>query len=341
MSPSDPTHPDRSEPPPSGAFRLSVVTPFWQDRPPEENREVALRADRLGFGELWVGEMATFDAFAFAAAVGGACERVSLTLGPLAVAVRTPMTLAMGTASVAALTGRPTRLALGASSAVVVEEWHGCRWGRTATHLAETAKAVRGLLDGHKVDFDGELARTHGYRLRLPAPGAHVTIAAFGPGAVRAAGRHADRMVLNMVTPEALARLREQLAKAASLAGCPTPALAVWLVCAVEPGDATLRQILRAKVAYLAAPGYGEMFAEAGFADLVRFARTRPHPKEILAAMPAELAVAVGLIGDIESIRARLADYRAAGADEICLVPATADDPGGARTLEAMAALRD
>jgi hypothetical protein len=28
--------------------------------------------------------------------------------------------------------------------------------------------------------------------------------------------------------------------------------------------------------------------------------------------------------------------YRAAGADEICLVPATAGDPGGLRSLQAM-----
>ena len=43
-------------------MQLSVVTPLWQDRPAAENLEVAKCADRLGFTELWIGEMATFDA---------------------------------------------------------------------------------------------------------------------------------------------------------------------------------------------------------------------------------------------------------------------------------------
>ena len=33
------------------------------------------------------------------------------------------------------------------------------------------------------------------------------------------------------------------------------------------------------------------MFAEAGFGDVVRFARTRPHPAELLAATPEIVGV--------------------------------------------------
>ena len=52
-------------------MKFSVVTPLWQDRPASENLDVAVNADRLGYPELWIGEMATYDAFAFATAVGG------------------------------------------------------------------------------------------------------------------------------------------------------------------------------------------------------------------------------------------------------------------------------
>ena len=81
-------------------MQLSVVTPLWQDRPAAENLEVAMNADRLGFKELWIGEMATYDAFAFATAAGLATDNIGFSIGPLAVSVRTPMTMAMGTASV-------------------------------------------------------------------------------------------------------------------------------------------------------------------------------------------------------------------------------------------------
>ena len=315
---------------------LSVVTPLWQDRPPAENMEVARTADTLGYPELWVGEMATYDAFAFATAAGLATRQIRLAIGPLAVSVRTPMTMAMGIASVADLTGRPTSLALGASSTVVVEEWHGRARARTARHLDETARIVRGLLDGEKVNYSGDLASCEGYRLRLDPVQSPLTIAAFGPRAVRVAARRADRMLLNMVTPQSLERLRQQVDQEAATAGRKPPRLAVWLTCAVDPGREAIDQLLRAIVGYLAAPGYGEMISEAGFEELVAFARTRPHPRDLLAAMPDTLISAIGLVGDEAAIDARLEAYRAAGADEICLVPATAGDPAGQKTLSAM-----
>ncbi len=89
-------------------------------------------------------------------------------------------------------------------------------------------------------------------------------------------------------------------------------------------------------VGYLAAPGYGEMFTAAGFEDSVAFARSRPHPKALLESLPGEIVSACGLVGTREEIQSRLQAYIEAGADEICLVPATAGDPAGARTLEIM-----
>jgi hypothetical protein len=44
---------------------LQVVAPFWLDRPDDEVIEIAAEAQRNGFGVMWLGEMATFDAFAF------------------------------------------------------------------------------------------------------------------------------------------------------------------------------------------------------------------------------------------------------------------------------------
>ncbi len=317
-------------------MKISVVTPLWQDRPAMENLEVAINADRLGYPELWIGEMATFDAFALATSIGQATRQIELSIGPLAVSVRTPMTLAMGVASVAELCGRQTNLALGASSTVVVDEWHGQERSRTATHLAETAQIVRALLGGDKVDFEGELARCKGYRLRLnPHPGP-LTLAAFGPAAVRAAGRHADRLLLNIVTPNSVAQLGEQVKIAATDVGRPAPSVAVWLTCAINPDKQTINQLLRTVVSYVAAPGYAQMISDAGFDDLVTFARTRPHPKELLAAMPEALLSAIGLVGSENQVGDRIEDYRAAGVDEICLVPVTAEDPGATRILETM-----
>jgi probable F420-dependent oxidoreductase len=321
---------------PAGSL-LSVVLGLWQDRPPQENVRVGELADELGYAELWIGEMATYDVFALATAIGIHTDRIPITIGPLAVGVRTPMTVAMGAASVADLIGRPVGVALGTSSDVVVEEWHGRSRARSARMLAEHAEATRALLAGEKADVAGSLIRTSGYRLRLPAVGTPLTIAAFGPAAVRVAGRSADRLVLNMLTPAAAGRLCADVATAAAEAGRPRPTVAIWLAAAVDPSEETLAQMNRGKVAYLAAPGYGEMFAEAGFGELVEFARTRPHPRDLLAAVPAGMIGTVGLVGSVEEISSRVGEYHAAGVDEVCIVPATAGDDDGRRTLDALA----
>ncbi|WP_290062487.1 LLM class F420-dependent oxidoreductase [Amycolatopsis solani] len=317
-------------------MRLSVSLGLWQDRPPEEALETARAAEAAGYPELWIGEMATWDAFALGTAIGAATSSLSLTFGPLAVTVRDPATIAMGVASVAALTGRPTGVALGTSSDVVVRGWHGRSRARAATALEESAIAVRQLVSGEKSTVDGSVVGSRGYRLRLAAPKSPLTIAAFGPRALDVAARHADRMVVNLVSPAAAGALVRGLREAASRAGVAPPPVAAWVVGAVDPDAASLEQLRRGVVGYLAAPGYGEMFRAAGFGDLVDFARTRPHPRELLAAVPVEAIAVVGLLGSPGEIAAKAAEYAAAGIDELAIVPATSDDdPGGAKTLAA------
>ena len=318
--------------------RLSVSLGLWQDRPAGEVVRTAEVADALGYGEIWIGEMATFDAFALGAVVAERTARAALTVGPLAVAVRDPVMIAMGAGSLAELTGRTVNVALGSSSPVVVEQWHGRRQERTALALAESATAVRALLAGDKADVRGEVISTRGFRLRTRAPGTPLTIAAFGRGAVKAAARHADRMVINLVTPKSAARLVQMLHDECRVAGRPVPPVAVWLAAVVGPAEDSVEQLRRGLVAYMPAPGYGEMIAEAGFGDVVRFARTRPHPGELLAAIPAELTGHVSLVGDQRAVRARLAEYASAGVDEVALVPGSSDaDPAGVATLTALA----
>jgi alkanesulfonate monooxygenase SsuD/methylene tetrahydromethanopterin reductase-like flavin-dependent oxidoreductase (luciferase family) len=354
---------------------LSVSLGLWQDRPAVEVVRTAQVADALGYAEIWIGEMATFDAFALGAIVAERTTRAALTIGPLAVAVRDPVMIAMG-------------VALGSSSPVLVQQWHGRRQERTALALAESATAVRTLLDGGKADVAGEVIRTRGFRLRTKAPSSPLTIAAFGRGAVKVAARHADRMVINLVTPKSAARLVEMLHEECRAAGRPVPPVAAWVAAVVGPavlgpplagpplagspvagspvagspvagspvagspvagspvagspglGQAGpgVEQLRRGLVAYMSAPGYGEMFAEAGFADVVRFARTGPHPGELLAAIPPEIVGHVSLVGDEADARARMAEYADAGVDEIALVPGSSDaDPAGVGTLTALA----
>ena len=298
-------------------MRLSVVLGEWLDRPIEADLAVAVEADRLGYGELWIGEMAKLDAPAMAAMVVARTAQIEPVLGPLAVTVRSPAQIALAAATVAA-TGRRTHVALGTSSDVVAR-WHGRDRRGAAVRLAAATSHVRALLDGERID---------GFRVRQPPVGATVTVAAFGARAVATAAS-ADRMVLNMVRVDAATRLAAQ-----------HPNTAAWLAASVDPTPAERRWLALGYVGYLAAPGYGEMFADAGFGDLVTFARTRPHPRDLAARVPDALLDAVALVGSESDVRARIDAYAAAGLTEIGLVVPPLDSPSGPRTLAALAPAR-
>lgn len=304
------------------------------DRPVDEPLRVAALADRLGYGEVWLGEGPTWDAFVLATAVGRATGRVALTAGPVAVSVRDAYSLARGAASTAAVTGRPVGVALGTSSKRVVEGVHDRPRVRPAAQMEETAAALRVLLHGKP----GEpVVPGSGFRRRQQPPGGPLTVAAFGDRAIATAAAHADRMLLDVVSPEQVRVLRAKMLDAAERAGRTPPRLAAWVPAAVDPDPASLTQILRSVVGYLTVPGYREMFAAAGFGEAVDLARTGADADTLLRALPVEAAATVGLIGTPGAVRARMDAYAAAGLDEIALVPATAGDPDGERTLTALA----
>jgi alkanesulfonate monooxygenase SsuD/methylene tetrahydromethanopterin reductase-like flavin-dependent oxidoreductase (luciferase family) len=138
--------------------------------------------------------------------------------------------------------------------------------------------------------------------------------------------------VLNLVTPELVSRMSDRLRTATTA----PPRLAAWVVAAVDPTAETHAQMARGLVPYLGADGYSEMFAAAGFGELVDAARDGVHPAQLLERIPAELPASVGLVGTQQEARRRAAQYVAAGLDDLVLVPATAGDDGGERSLRAL-----
>ncbi|MFI7404646.1 LLM class F420-dependent oxidoreductase [Streptomyces sp. NPDC049541] len=315
---------------------FSVVAVGREDESPvDEPLRVAALADRLGYREVWAGEGPTWDSFVLAAAIGRVTERTALTAGPVPVSVRDPYTLARGAASVAAVTGRAVGVALGTSSRRVVEGVHGRPRTRPAAVLEETAAALRGLLHAPP----GEpVVPGSTFRRRLAPPGGPLTVAAFGDRAVATAAAHADRMLLDIVTPEQVRELRAKLLAAAEKAGRTPPTLAAWLPAAVDPEPESLAQVLRSVAGYLTVPGYSDVFTAAGFGEAVQLAATGAGPDVLVRALPPAAAGTVGLVGDADAVRARVDAYAEAGLDEIALVPATAGDPAGERTLRVLRA---
>jgi alkanesulfonate monooxygenase SsuD/methylene tetrahydromethanopterin reductase-like flavin-dependent oxidoreductase (luciferase family) len=201
----------------------------------------------------------------------------------------------------------------------------------------ETVALLRTLLAGGRSDFRGRHVASSGFRVRTGGSGSSIGIAGFGPRMVDLAGEIADRLILAHVTPEATARAREAVDRSAHTHGRERVELAVWMSVGPE-GPATFEQVARALAVYVGQRGYGEMFADAGFGEQVRHARSGVGIKEIAASLPSELVHAVAGLGGAGAALERARAHGAAGADVVCLVPATADDPGAAQLLAAVAA---
>ena len=314
---------------------LEVALPFWLDRPDHEAMDVALAASDAGFDAVWIGEMATYDAFALATAIGLRAPEMTLKIGPLAVGVRSPVALALGVSSVASLTGSRVDIALGASSPAIVTGWHDRPWAHHVPVMRETIECLRSILTGARVEYAGRHVSSHGFRLRGAQPDTRIALGAFGPGMIRVAAQHADEVVLNLASPARVAEVRAAINTGAAAAGRAAPRLTVWVPAALDPGAAAHAQLAAQLAVYLGPPGYGEMFSALGFDDLVRRARAGATRRELAAAVPVELLDRVGALGSADRVAERLRAYREAGADCVAVVPSTAEDPGGRATLRA------
>jgi probable F420-dependent oxidoreductase len=309
-----------------------AVIPQWPGSSPSEALEVADLAAGAGYRGLWFGETAGFDAGVLAGRVSGAHPDMQLFLGPLPVPLRTGPQLAMLAGSLASL-GARAEIILGSSSPAITAGWHGRRRGSVRL-MRDTMEAARAAASGQRTDIaDGE-APTTGYRAGFPAPDTPIGLAALGPLALRLGGAQADRVVLNFVTPASAPALIDTIDRAAAEAGRARPALSVWMHTGVDVTEEGVRSARRFMSGYLRAPGYTEEFERQGFGDVVAAAKDAPT-RGLESLCNDDLLAAGFALGSAEQARGRAAEFEALGL-EVAVVPVTAGDPAGARTLEAL-----
>ncbi|MFE0356681.1 LLM class flavin-dependent oxidoreductase [Streptomyces nigra] len=261
---------------------------------PERLRSVARAADEAGLEELWLWE----DCFreggvSTAAAALAWTERVRVGVGLLPVPLRNVALTAMEAASLHRMfPGRPL-LALGHG----VQDWMGqvgARAESPVTLLREHLDALRALLRGERLTFEGRYVRLDDVALDWPPDGPVPVIAGVtGPRSLRLSGASADGTLLTASTPpDGVRRARQLVDEGRSAAGRtdaePHP-IVVYLLAATGPdGPERVR-------AELAAEG--------------------------VASVPG-----LGIAGDAKAVAEAVRRYAEAGADTVVLQP-TGDEP--------------
>ncbi len=306
--------------------RIGIALGTVHDRPFSEVAAFARTAEECGYEAIFVPEAWGRDAFVTLGALGRVTERIGLGTGIVNVYSRTPALLAMAAVTLDELSGGRAILGLGTSGQRVVEGWHGVPMARPLLRLRETTEAVRAIVGGSRRGYSGKtISVAPGFAVTLARPRERIPIfhASLTPRAITQCAEVADGWLPYFTSPETLradvALIEESLRAAGRERASFTVAPFVPML--VTNDEAAARTVLRRHLAFYMG-GMGRFYREAvtrhGFADTAEAVRRLWESRErdaAAAAITDELIDAFAIVGDERRCRARLGEYRAAGAD--------------------------
>jgi 5,10-methylenetetrahydromethanopterin reductase len=297
---------------------MRLGTALAARQPLEEVRGQATLAESLGYGSIWIPEIAGRDALVTCALLAESTERIGLATGIVPLKSRGATLTAMGAATVAEVAPGRFRLGVGVGHVETVGPW----FGRGAPPGVEEAegdlRTIAALLRGERLE-GGDHGRLRGVHHPAPPP---LVLAALSPRMVEVSGRLADGLVVNWVTAARAGELARMARAARADAGLPAEGFEVSCyvpVCVTEDAAAARLALARQVAAYGKLRAYARSMSACGFEDEVAELATIGRGEE--ERVPAALLDALAAIGPADEVRARLAEFAAAGVEEIVIAP--------------------
>ncbi|MBO0688178.1 MAG: LLM class flavin-dependent oxidoreductase [Candidatus Dormibacteraeota bacterium] len=313
--------------------------------------DLAVEAERLGFGGVWVAEGPGRDAFSLLTEIALRTRRLALGTGIVNIYGRSPTVLAQAAASLAeCAAGRAVHLGLGTASRILIEGAYGVPFERPLTRMRETLAIVRQALSGEPVRAQGAVFDVE--RLQLGIPGrerVRLFVAGLSRRMLRITGEEADGWLpiwpSRWAFQDVLAR---EVAGAAAGAGRPLPEVAAYVYTYVgEDTEQALTSLRRALAWYMvnAGPAYEHLFRRYGYGEVVDrvTAAWRAGDREgARASIPADVIRDLCLVGRTESIPAQLEGLRTLGIDHpVIRLPDDLGPGQAADMLRAIAGARE
>jgi alkanesulfonate monooxygenase SsuD/methylene tetrahydromethanopterin reductase-like flavin-dependent oxidoreductase (luciferase family) len=306
-------------------MRLGVgFTPF--ETRVDAIHRLAEHAETIDLDRVDVAEGWTHDSLIVLAELAARTSRIGLGSGIISVWGRTPATMALAAAGLQRCSNGRFSLGIGASSPPLAEGFHGIEWDRPLARVRETLTAVRALLAGDRLPNPAPGARP----LRLgvaPDSPVPILLAALAPGSIKLAGELADGWTpflwARSRVEDGVALLREGELRAEETT--PTR-VSPGVPVALGPDEASARRLAAWWLeTYLTRMGplYPSMLAErfgmtAAVSTIIDAADPKREPE--LPAVAEDLARDVTLFGTYDEAGAVIAEWSAAGADDLNLV---------------------
>jgi F420-dependent oxidoreductase-like protein len=330
-------------------MRLGLNLGYWGLASDDDNVDLVLEAERLGFTSVWTAEAYGSDAATVLAWLAAKTTTIELGSGIFQIPGRSPAMAAMTAATIDTLSNGRFRLGLGVSGPQVSEGWHGVRFAKPIGRTREYIDIIRLAMARERVEYHGE----H-YELPLPdGPGKalkmiiHPTreylpiyLAAIGPKNLELAGEIADGWLAVFFSPafaaDQLAAIRAGREKAGlTMEGFDVvPTVPIVVDEDVERGAELVRWYA---ALYIGGMGsreqnfYNQLACRMGFekeaARVQELYLAREH-RNAAAAVPLEFVDATSLLGSPERIARRLREFGDAGVTTLSVTPfaATLDE---------------
>ena len=293
--------------------------------------ELAKIAVDRGYEEIWMAEVNGGDSYALAGAVAQGLPGVRIGTAVVPAQTRTPMMHAMAAMTLSQMTNGNFILGIGLSSPNIVHDWAGQPYEKPLTTMREHVEVLRQMLSGQKTTYDGRTLSVKGFRLGgMPVGEVPIYLGALNKSMLRLTGALCDGVCLNMVPETALPQVLGEVRAGAEEAGKDPNAIEVvarlHVVMADDPemGRNLIRTVFGA---YAATPGYNKCFEWIGFEDEARQIREAYAKRDragVAMGVTDRLCDAMAVVGDKETVRARIRGYAEAGVD-VCVINPIAD----------------
>ncbi|MEA2638797.1 MAG: hypothetical protein QOF51_191 [Chloroflexota bacterium] len=301
--------------------------------------DVAKAAEDAGFGAVWKGESNSSDPMVCLSAMAVGTRTIGLGTAVYHIFGRSPVTLGIQAASLNDLSDGRLLLGLGVSNATIAG-WHRQSFDKPVRRLREYADVTRAVARGERVEYDGEMYGTKGFRLSWKPnhPEVPIYFAGLGEQMTKLAGREAQGIMVNMANPPKLREIFGRVRDAAAESGRDPDSLEYIAKVRVaihpdrEVAKSKLKQVL---TIYNLADHYRDMIGNMGLGEdsaAVRAGYQEGGFRGAQAAVSDTLVESLPTIAatSVEEARERMQPYLDAGVTRLIIpfLPST-DDPVG------------
>ena len=286
----------------------------------------AQAAEAAGFHEIWLPEdYCERGVFAIAGAVAALTSTIRVGIGVVNPWTRHPVLTAMETAGLDELAEGRLILGIGASNERWMSDWLGIPFQEPITRTRETVEVIRDLLAGRPVHRAASgYAINTGLSFQPLRPAVPIYLGAKGQRALAVAGKHADGVLLSVLSSPSYIRWARHQIQAPGM-----PVGAYVLFACGEDAEAVRERVKPTVAKYLGIHGDHDITRVAGLdPELSKEFRTRmlsgePAVELVTDEMLDEFAIA----GDAERCLDGLARFHAGGADTLVLIGDPASTP--------------